>query len=109
MIILPWLQNDIVQYSREYAKALQSFGVEPPFAVGVSLTNVKGCNFLQEYMEGAFLEHIPAAIIDRDELHFVEGVFENVPLNDQDCATQLRATLDHMANAAGLPASQYLV
>jgi hypothetical protein len=107
MIMLPTIEISVVQNSRLYAHSLQSFGIEPPFAVAVTLTNVRGINLLQRDNERGFMEDIPRAVLDRDELHFVETVFEAVPQSHRDCATRLRATLDHMANAAGLPASQH--
>lgn len=107
MIVLPIIETKVVKSARTYTASLQSFGIEPPFAVAVTLVNVKGFRFLQEYMEDSFMEDIPRAMLDRDEFHFVEAVFETVPVGYQDCASQLRATLDHMANAAGLPTSKH--
>jgi hypothetical protein len=104
-IILPKIETSIVQKARTYAASLQRFGVEPPFAVAVSLVGVKGLTLLQDYLDSAFMEDVPRAILARDQLDFVEVLFETVPQGSQDCARQLRATLDHMANAAGLPAS----
>jgi hypothetical protein len=37
---------------------------------------------------------------------FMESIFENVRLNDEDAARQLKPTLDHIANAAGMPSAR---
>jgi hypothetical protein len=107
MIILPDIEAKIVKSIRIYTASLRRFGVEPPFAVAVSLVKVKGLRFLQQHMDGAFLEDMPRATLDRDHLDFVEVVLDAAPQSYQECATQIRATLDHMANAAGLPASRH--
>ena len=107
MIVLPDIEAKIVKSTCTYAASLQRFGVEPPFAIAVSLANVKGLKFLQQSADGSFLEAMPRATLDRDEFHFVEAVLETVPAGYRDCARQLRATFDHMANAAGLPASRH--
>jgi len=46
-------------------------------------------------------------MLNHDQYHFVETIFENVPVDNNDAAKRLRATLDHLANAAGLPSSPY--
>lgn len=107
MILLPDIEAKIVKSARLYATSLRRFGVEPPFVVAVSLLNVIGLKFLQQHQGGSLMEDMPRAVLDRDPLHFVEAVFETVPLSYRECARQLRATLDHMANAAGLPASRH--
>jgi hypothetical protein len=37
-----------------------------------------------------------------------ETIFQNVPEDDEDAAKQLKATLDHLANAAGLSSTRPL-
>jgi hypothetical protein len=97
------IQAWIIQYSRHYATSLQMCGSEPPFAIMVSLVDVKGKVLLQDYLdlENAILEDLPSMTLNREQFHFVETIFQNVPENDQDAAKQLKATLDHLANAAG--------
>ena len=106
-IVLANIEFGIVKSVCTYARSLQSLGVDPPFAVAVTLANVKGFQFLQQQMAGSFMEDMPGGLLDRDQCHFVDAVFETVPAGYQECARQLRATLDHMANAAGLPASRH--
>jgi len=45
-----------------------------------SLIDVKGKILLRDYLENAILEDLPSVVLNRDQLHFVESIFENVPL-----------------------------
>jgi hypothetical protein len=107
LLVLPLIEQQIVRSVRAYATSLNLFGTEPPMAILVSLLNVKGMRFLQRGIENTIPEDVPGEVLDRDQFHFVESVFETVPANDRRCAEQLRATLNHMANAAGLPSSPH--
>ena len=100
------IQGWIIKYSRHYAMSLQTCGSEPPFAIMVSLVDVKGKILVQDSVENAILEDLPSTTLNRDQLHFVETIFQNVPEDDEDAAKQLKATLDHLANAAGLPSTR---
>ena len=106
LLVLPRIEKQIVQYARTYAASLRKFGTEPPVAILVSLLNVKGMRLLLHGIETVTVpEDVPGEVLDRDQFHFVESILESVPQNDQECGRQLRATLDHMANAAGHPSS----
>ena len=105
-LVLPYIQSWIIRYARTYAASLQMFGAEPPFAIMASLVNVKGKRFLQDFLENPHLEDLPSMVLSRDQYHFVESIFESVPEDDGDAGKQLKATLDHLANAAGLPSSR---
>jgi hypothetical protein len=105
-LVLPYIQSWIIRYARTYAASLQMFGAEPPFAIMASLVNVKGKRFLQDFLENPHLEDLPSMMLSRDQYHFVESIFESVPEDDGDAGKQLKATLDHLANAAGLPSSR---
>jgi hypothetical protein len=100
--------RDFIKYSRHYTMSLQMCGSDPPFAIMVSLVDVKGKILVQDSVENAILEDLPSMTLNRDQFHFVETIFQNVPENDQDAAKQLKATLDHLANAAGLPSTRTL-
>jgi hypothetical protein len=107
-MILPEIQAGIILSAHRYAHALHSFGIEPPIAVLVSLLNVKGKHLLQDFhFTGAFREELPSVKLAEDQFHFVETIFEVVPFDCKACARQLRATLDHLANAAGLATSPH--
>jgi hypothetical protein len=102
------IQDWIIQYSRYYAMSLQMCGSEPPFAIMVSLVDAKGKILAQDAVHNAISEDLPSMALNRDQFHFVETIFQNVPDDDQDAAKQLKATLDHLANAAGLPSTRPL-
>jgi hypothetical protein len=101
-IILPHIEGMIIKSARSYAASLQMFGANPPFAILVSLVDVKGKHLMQGLPSNPRVSFI---VLNRDQYHFVETIFENVPHDNNDAAKQLRATLDHLANAAGLPSS----
>lgn len=66
-------------------------------AIFASLLNVKGVRLLQDINRRGFPEDMPFAVVADGQLHFVETI----------CAKQLRVTLDHLSNAAGLSSSPY--
>ncbi len=101
-IILPHIEGMIIKSARSYAASLQMLGADPPFAILVSLVDVKGKRLLQGLPNNPRVSYI---VLNRDQYHFVETIFENVPHDNNDAAKQLKATLDHLANAAGLPSS----
>jgi len=103
-IILPHIEGMIIKYARSYAASLQMSGANPPFTILVSLVDVKGKRLMQGLPNNPRFSFI---VLNRDQYHFVETIFENVPQDNNDAAKQLRATLDHLANAAGLPSSPY--
>ena len=105
-IVLPFLQSWIIEYARSYASSLQSCGAEPPFAIMASLINVRGKILLRDYVETAIPEDIPSEVLNRDQFHFVELIFEYVPLSDEVAGRQLKPTLNHIANAAGMPSAR---
>ena len=96
----------LVKHAPFYAGLLQRFGIEPPFAVLASLVGVRGKRFLQGF-PGGWPVDSRSVTLTQDQFHFVETIFENVPQDRNDAARQLRATLDHLANAAGIPSSPY--
>jgi hypothetical protein len=58
---------------------------------------------LQEFVPaGALWEDMPSTTLTQDQYHFIETIVDSVPANDRETAMQLRGTLDHIANAAGL-------
>ena len=103
-IILPHIEGMIIKSARSYAASLQMLGADPPFAILVSLVDVKGKRLLQGLPSNS---RVSSIVLNRDQYYFVETIFEKVPHDNTDAAKQLRATLDHLANAAGLPSSPY--
>jgi hypothetical protein len=104
---LPYLQALVVRYATDYVQALSRFGIAPPFAVSLSLANVQGIRLLQDFKGTAFAEDIPYGQLNRDRLHFGQGVLESVPPGDRATARALKPILTHLANTAGLAASPY--
>jgi hypothetical protein len=106
LLILPDIEAMIVQYACHYARALTASGVDPPYAVFVSLLDVEDRELVQGWIpSGAFPEDLPSATLTRARYQFGECVFESTPEGEQECATRLRPILDHLANAAGLATS----
>jgi hypothetical protein len=107
-LVLPEIQAMIIKYARSYAISLQKLGMEPPFAIMASLAEVKGKRFLPDFpAPNSFPEDMRYMVIGKEQLHFVETIFESVPQDDKSAAKQLKYTLDHLANAGGLPSSPY--
>lgn len=99
------IEQHIIAHTRIYAANLHKFGIAPPIAVLASLVDVKG-KILSPYKSGtSYSEDMASLAIRQDQLHFLESIFETLPADVAECATMLRGTLDHIANASGLPAS----
>lgn len=95
----------IVRHARAYISALQPFGVEPPYAVLVSLAGARGWQFLPGFPSSPFIELSSA--LTQDQFHFAEAIFEDVPGNFNESARKLRGTLDQIANCAGMASSPF--
>lgn len=95
------LEAAIVRYARTYASALHACGVEPPLALLVSLLGAQGLRLRTQ--SGTFGDE--SMLLDREQLHFSEIIFEEVPQNDRICGPMVRSILDQLANAAGRTAS----
>jgi hypothetical protein len=107
-LILPHLEAAIIRYARVYTYGLKQFGGEPPFVVFASMLGVKGRPILQDFpLRGALMCDLPSGGLTHDRYDFVESIFEDVPPDHPTAARLLRATLDHLANAAGLATSPY--
>ena len=104
---LPNIQAMIIKYAGLYASALGAFGVEPPFAVLVSLVGVAGMRLLQDFIANAFPEDLPFDALDRERLSFGDILFETTPVDYREAAKHVKPILDHLANAAGLASSPY--
>jgi Putative DNA-binding domain len=106
-LILPHIQAIIIRYAKMYAASLYAIGVEPPMAILASLLGVKGMRLRRDFNNRALLVGLSSVTLAKDQFHFVEAIFESVPIDDKDAAKRLRVTLDHLANAAGLSSSPY--
>jgi hypothetical protein len=84
---------------------LASIGIEPPYAVSVSLTGVRGARFnFVRPNASAWLGDLSVPL-DRDQYLPPEVIFEAVPINASGCAQVIRPILDQLANAGGGAAS----
>lgn len=98
--------QDTIRYSQKYMRVLHEFGVEAPFVAMASLLDVKGQTIRQcAPSRFSFPEDTPPAPLRSEQVYFVDSVFQNVPIDEATAAHGLRATLNHMANAAGLASS----
>lgn len=105
-LVLDWLEPRIIQYARVYTQSLAKLGVEPPIAVMVGLSGVKGMRFIAQVPQGTVaLCDLRSVIVARDQFNPIETILDTIPRTDQEAAQMLRPTLDHIANAFGLPES----
>lgn len=107
-LILQWLEVRIIRSTRTYIQSLAKLGVEPPIAIMVGLTGVKGMHFIAHVPPGtSALYDLPSAAATRDQFHAIETLLNIIPQTDHETAKILRPTLDHIANAFGLPESPF--
>jgi hypothetical protein len=106
VLIYPQIEPLIVKHALSYASTLRRFGIEPPYAVLASIVGVQGKRLLRDWPRGLSVDYPYVALRD-SQLHFAESVFETVPVDTRQAGRQLKATLDHLANAAGLPSSPH--
>jgi hypothetical protein len=104
---LPNIQCMIIHYARVYATALRDAGIQPPFAIRVSLVGVQNMRLLQDFIGTAFAEDLPYGLLTEDTLCFGDAVFNDVPRDDNESAKILLPILNHLANTAQLPTSPY--
>jgi hypothetical protein len=103
--IISNLDDKIISASMRSLNDLATFGVEPPYALLVSLIGVAGARF--NFARGgntAWYDSL-GNFLDRDQYHFGEVIFETVPTNRPECASIVRPILDQIANAGGLATS----
>lgn len=105
---LPYAQAILIKYLFEYAVALDSFGVKPPYVALASLIGVADVRLLQDFIpNGAIPEDIPCGIVPQRNISFGDAVISTVPRDFNDCAKILEPVLTHLANTAGLASSPY--
>jgi hypothetical protein len=104
---LPNIQCMIIHYARVYATILRDAGIQPPFAIYVSLAGVKTMRLLQDFIGTAVIEDLPYGHMTEDVLCFGHVVFDEVPADDNESAKKLLPLLNHLANTAQLASSPY--
>jgi hypothetical protein len=103
MIKVPIVEGTILTNGLRYLQALVALGVEPPFAIVLSLVGVKGITIAYAHSGWPDTDEIVA--IDRDQLHFGEVVIESLPESNQVFAASMRPIFEQLAHTAGLAAS----
>jgi hypothetical protein len=80
---------------------LAAVGIEPPFALLVSLIGAAGARFnFARGQDSSSYDNLSNRL-DRDQYHFDEVIFETIPAAQAECAGLIRPILDQMANAGG--------
>jgi hypothetical protein len=85
-------------------KGLQALGLEPPYAVMISLIGVKGVH-INVGAKATRFEDDDMSVLTEDQFHFAEVILESVPNSIQECGKMLRPFIDQLANTAGRPTS----
>jgi hypothetical protein len=107
LIMLPQIQAMLIKYVPTYLSALARAGLTSSAVVCASLTGVNQMRLLHDFVANAIPEDIPGPRLTRDQYSFAETWMDTVPPTIVDAAHELKPTLDHMANAAGLITSPY--
>lgn len=88
----------------KYLKGLHPLGVEPPYAVMISLVGVKGVA-MNVGIQAQWHMDDDLVALDRDQYHFGEVIMRSVPNSIQECAVMLKPFIEQLANTAGRAAS----
>ncbi len=98
-----YIEHFVVRATKNYLSALGTLDIKPPFAILISLLGVNGA-IIRTGDNYADSER-PNVRIPHDQLHFVEAVFESIPVDLKECGQTLRPVLEQLANTAGLASS----
>jgi Putative DNA-binding domain len=94
--------DDILIYEiMRSLKDVAAVGIEPPYALLVSLVGVAGARFNFARGQNSQWDDNLSDRLDRDQYHFDEVLFETIPTARTECASIIRPILDQMANAGG--------
>jgi len=77
----------------------QSLGVEPPYALMISLTGIKGVR-MNVGIKAQWHEDDDICTLDRDQFHFGEVIIETVPNSVQECAVMIRPFIEQLRMSA---------
>jgi hypothetical protein len=98
------LEGLVLNTLTRYLKAFQAQAIEPPYAMMISLTGVKGA-MINVGATQQWHGEDDMAVLDRDQYHFSEVILESVPQDVQECAGLIRPFIEQLANLAGHPTS----
>jgi hypothetical protein len=97
--IVTYLDDKLIEVIMRSLKDVAAVGIEPPYALLVSLIGVSGAqlNFArgEEWFENL------GNPFDREQYHFEEVIVETVPTDHAECARIIRPILDQVANTGG--------
>jgi len=100
------LDDNLINEVERILRDLAFMSIEPPYAVFVSLLEVKEMrlHLARDPRDPSWYDNLSRPL-DRDQYHFDEVIFETAPTNAADCAGVIRPILDQLANAGGIPGS----
>ncbi len=87
-----------------YLKALHSLGVQPHYAVMISLIGVKGAH-MNVGATNTWFDDDEVEMLREDQFHYAEVILDTIPKNVKECGEMLRSFLEQLANTAGRPTS----
>jgi hypothetical protein len=99
--IISNLDDAIIREIMRILNDLAAVGIEPPYALLVSLIGVTGARFNFDRNSQWVPPDNLGDHLDRDQYHFDEVIFETIPATSSECADSIRPILDQMANAGG--------
>jgi hypothetical protein len=99
--IISNLDDKLIYEITRSLRDLAAVGIEPPYALLVSLVGVVGALF--NFVRGLGREWYDSLgdPLDRDQYYFDEVIFETIPSTLEECASTIRPILDQMANSGG--------
>ena len=97
--LISYLDDKLIHQTKRILNDLAGVGVEPPYALLVSLIGVTGAriNFTRNVGDD-WIDNL-GGTLDRDQYHFDEAIFETIPSEAEIAG--IRPILDQMANAGG--------
>jgi hypothetical protein len=101
LVIFITLGDTLIQEIVRVLNDLADVGIEPPYALLVSLIGVKDAQINFERGQYRAWDSDLSDSLDRDQYHFDEVIFETIPTARAECAGIIRRILDQMANVAG--------
>jgi hypothetical protein len=97
------VEDYVIESCGAYLEALDALGIGGPFAVLVTLIGLKGLS-IHAARGSAYEAFDELQVIDRDQMHFGEVIFEELPEHEER-RRALLPIFDQLANAAGLDRS----
>ena len=80
---------------------IRAGGIEPPYAVLVSLIGIAGAQLNFARVQGGHWWDDLSDPLERDQYHFDEVIFETIPTTPAECASMIRPIIDQIANTGG--------